>query len=203
MPLELSTLAIDGLKHLGSKINIEISRKLIASVIKLSLHADANVPPNPEIYASNADYAKQSEFAVATLFFLATKYNYDGIKLRQFLEQHSINALIIDDLIKTFDANRSEFLIKLLRTGQAFPHITDVEWKIVCDVKSAMSDCSSGELTFHVNLGNYRDKTGERETIVEFICNTEELQSLINKLKEIERHCSKLSSEESPQATTK
>ncbi|XP_055837478.1 COMM domain-containing protein 3 [Episyrphus balteatus] len=200
MALELSKLAIDGLKHLGSTINIEISKKLIASTVKLSLYADANVPPNPEIYASNADYAKQSEFAVATLLFLATKHGYDGTKLRHFLEQHSINQTIIDDLVKTYDTNRNEFLMRLLRTGHAFPHISDVEWKIVCDVKSAMSDCSSGELTFHVNLGNYREKTGERETIVEFICNTEELQSLINKLKEIERHCTKLSSGDSTQA---
>jgi len=42
---------------------------------------------------------------------------------------------------------------------------------------------------FHINLGNFRPSSGERETIVEFICNAEELQSLINRLKEIERHC--------------
>lgn len=199
MPLELSKLAVDGLKHLGSTINIEISRKLITSTVKMSLYADANVPPNPEIYASNADYAKQSEFAVATLLFLATKYGYDGTKLRQFLDQYSLNSVIVDDLIKAYDTNRNEFLMRLLRTGHAFPHVSDVEWKIVCDVKSAMSDCSTGELTFHVNLGNFREKTGERDTIVEFVCNTEELQSLINKLKEIERHCAKLSTGDSPQ----
>lgn len=105
------------------------------------------------------------------------------------MEQHEVNKLAIEELSKAFEDNKKEFFLQQLQIANTFPHITDVQWNIAADVKSSTSDCSSGELTFHINLGNYQSHTGQRDTVVEFLCNTEELQSLLNKLREIERHC--------------
>lgn len=101
--------------------------------------------------------------------------------------------MAVDELIKVYETNKTELRIKNLMTGISLPHLTNVEWKLTCDVKSSQTEYGSGELTYNVHLGRYKDKTGERETIADFVCNVEELQSLIYKLKEIERQYERLS----------
>ncbi|XP_017006134.2 COMM domain-containing protein 3 [Drosophila takahashii] len=192
-PSLLSATVVAGLKNLGAIISPPLTKLLIANSLKLTLHPDATIAPVPEIYANNAACAKQSEYAVVTLYAVATKHNWDGMQLRQQLEQlDSLDASAIDELCRVYEDNRRELLLRQLQVGHSFPHITDIQWRIVCDVKSSTSDCSSGVASFHINLGNFRPSSGERETIVEFVCNAEELQSLINRLKEIERHCSQV-----------
>jgi len=149
----------------------------------------------PEIYAQHADKAKQSEFAVVTLFSLATRHCCNAMDLRQILEQHEVDVLAVDEFIRCFEENKKDLVLRQIQVGHSFPHITDVQWRIVCDVKTSSCNSSSGELGFQINLGRYRQDIGERETIVEFLCNTEELQSLINKLKEVERHCEKIATQ--------
>lgn len=61
--------------------------------------------------------------------------------------------------------------------------------RLTCDVKSSQIDATTGTLNFCINFGRYRELSGEREMITEFVCNAEELQYLIGCLKEIERHC--------------
>ncbi|XP_016936708.2 COMM domain-containing protein 3 [Drosophila suzukii] len=185
----LSATVVAGLKNLGGIISPPLTKLLIANSLKLTLHPDATIAPVPELYASNAACAKQSEYAVVTLYALATKHGWDGLQLRQQLEQLALDAGAVDELSRVFEDNRKELILRQLQLGHSFPHITDIQWRIVCDVKSSTSDCSTGVANFHINLGNFRPSSGERETIVEFICNAEELQSLINRLKEIERHC--------------
>lgn len=76
-----------------------------------------------------------------------------------------------------------------------FPFVSDLDWKLTYDLKSSMIEQRSdvgGELTYTIDLGNFQTKSGDRQTVTEFECNTEELQSLIYKLKEIERHCEKI-----------
>lgn len=101
--------------------------------------------------------------------------------------------MAVDELIKVYEANKTELRVKNLTTGISLPHMTNLEWKLTCDVKSSQTEYGSGELTYNIHLGRYKDKTGERETIADFVCNVEELQSLIYKLKEIERQYERLS----------
>lgn len=101
--------------------------------------------------------------------------------------------MAVDELIKVYETNKTELRIKNLMTGISLPHLTNVEWKLTCDVKSSQTEYGTGELTYNIHLGRYKDKTGERETIADFVCNVEELQSLIYKLKEIERQYERLS----------
>lgn len=152
----------------------------------------ADIPANPEIYATNADLAKQAEYAVLTLLFLAIKHDFDNQKLRSLLMKHEVSPVVIEDLINAYDRNKSQLRIKNITTGLSLPHITNVEWKLTCDVKSSHVDGDSGGLLYRINLGRYKEVSGERESITEFVCNVEELQLLINRLKDIERHCEKV-----------
>ncbi|XP_017063988.1 COMM domain-containing protein 3 [Drosophila eugracilis] len=188
----LSATVVAGLKNLGTIISAPITKLLIANSLKLTLHPDATIAPVPEIYASNAACAKQSEYAVVTLYALATKHGWDSLYLRQQLEQLSMDSSAVEELSRVYEDNRKDLILRQLQVGHNFPHITDIQWRIVCDVKSSTSDYSTGVANFHINLGNFLSSSGERVTIVEFVCNAEELQSLINRLKEIERHCNQM-----------
>ncbi|TDG41124.1 hypothetical protein AWZ03_012451 [Drosophila navojoa] len=188
----LSATVIAGLKNLGTTLSAVISKTLIANSLKLTLHPDAIIAPVPEIYATNAASAKQSEYAVVTLYSVATKHGWSSITLRQQLEALDLNASAVDELTRVYEDNRKDLVLRQLQLGHNFPHITDVQWRIVCDVKSSTSDRSSGVPHFNINLGHYRQSSGERVTDVEFVCNAEELQSLVNRLKDIERHCNQV-----------
>ncbi|XP_037936538.1 COMM domain-containing protein 3 [Teleopsis dalmanni] len=195
MAFELSTSVVQGLQSLGTIIPIDLTKKLISNSIKLTLHSDETIPPVPEMYALNGDKTKQSEYAIVALFALATKHCIDSIALRHLLTKHLIDTTVLDELTRAYEENRKDLILRQLQLGFNFPHITDVEWRIICDVKSSTTNNSTGELGFLINLGRYHLISGEREHIVELFCNTEELQSLINKLKEIERHCEKVASQ--------
>ncbi|EDV35207.1 uncharacterized protein Dana_GF22318 [Drosophila ananassae] len=188
----LSATVVAGLKNLGTIISPALTKTLIANSMKLTLHPDATIAPVPEIYASNAACAKQSEYGVVTLYAVATKHGWDGLALRQQLENLSIHSMAVDELTRVFEDNRKDLILRQLQLGHNFPHITDVQWRIVSDVKSSTSDSSTGVANFYINLGHFRQSSGERITVVEFVCNAEELQSLINRLKEIERHCAQM-----------
>lgn len=171
------------------------------------------MPGNPEIYASRADHTKQAEYAILTLFFVALKHNWTSERLRTVLDQPTldISSAAIDELIDAYDTHRPDLYVHSLTTGgigggsqsaSALPHLTDVEWKLTCDVRSSQlpdaGSCSSagGPLNYTISLGRYQlsegQDSGERESIATFQCNVEELQSLIGKLKEAERHCERL-----------
>lgn len=210
--IELSSIVVDGLKCLNTSISGDLTKKLISNAVKMALYSDASeltifrtqnfrlnytfrldIPANPEIYATKPDYAKQAEFAVLTVIFLSIKHNFDGTKFRNLLETHNVSPMAVDELIKVYETNKTELRIKNLTTGISLSHLTNVEWKLTCDVKSSQTEYGSGELTYNIHLGRYKEKTGERETIADFVCNVEELQSLIYKLKEIERQYERLS----------
>lgn len=162
-----------------------------SSFIRFSLLL-ADIPSNPEIYATTPIYTKQAEYSVLTLMFLAIKYDLDNAKLRELLEGHGISDLATEELISVYEKNQTSLRIKNLTTGLSLPHVTNIEWKLTCDVKSSQIDSANGALNFRINLGRYKELSGERETITEFVCNAEELQFLIGRLKEIERHCERV-----------
>ncbi|ALC48925.1 CG12106 [Drosophila busckii] len=185
---------VAGLKNLSTTLSTGISKILIANSLKLTLYPDATIARVPEIYATHAASAKQSEYAVVALYAVATKHGWDGVTMRQQLESLGLHGAAIDELTRVYEDNHKDLVMRQLQLGHSFPHITDVQWRIVCDAKSSTADCSSGEPHFIINLGQQRSSSGERQTIVEFICNAEELHSLINRLKDIERHCRQVAS---------
>lgn len=123
---------------------------------------------------------------------MAIKHDLDNQKLRSLLEKHGVSNVVAEELIGAYDRHKSQLRIKNITTGLSLPHITNVAWKLTCDVKSSHIDGDAGGLLFRVNLGRFKEISGEREAITEFVCNVEELQFLINRLKDMERHCEKI-----------
>lgn len=128
-------------------------------------------------------------------FLLAIKHNFDSHSLKAQLDQHQLAASAVLELVQVYEDNRAALRIKNLMTGHSEPHITNAEWKLTCDIKSSEIDgvATTGDLLeYGVSLGRFTAKTGERESIADFVCNFEELQALVNRLKDIEKHCQKL-----------
>ena len=94
----------------------------------------------------------------------------------------------MDQLIELYEKHKDDIVLKLSRFGTShnLPELTNVNWELTCDVED------SAELNYKINLESFNHSTGDHESITEFLCNPEELQSFINQLKEIERHCEKI-----------
>lgn len=130
-----------------------------------------------------------------SLFLLAIKHNLDTDSLKAQLDGHQLVANAVQELVQVYDDNRAALRIKNLTTGHSEPHITNAEWKLTCAVKSSELDGAegaAGQLEYGISLGRFAPKTGERESVADFVCNFEELQALLNRLKDIEKHCKKL-----------
>lgn len=217
----LSAEVQGGLKSFHVFINAEMTKKVISNAIKMALHPSTflileflftflftnfylpyiyeytilflDVPGNPEIYATKADYTKQAECAVLTLMFVAIKHGWDSQIVRNVLEELSVSEEAAEVIVGVFDEHQADLSVQNLTTGHSLPYLTNVEWKLTCEIKSSQSDAKkAGDLNFTVSLVRFREVTGELEPIAEFKCSVEELQALVSKLKEIERHCEKL-----------
>lgn len=159
--------------------------------------------PNSDLY----------EYCLSSLYSVAIKHQLERNCLQQFLErrlQH-LNPEMMQLLLNVYERNRNKLTEKFATIGgNGYPHVTDIKWRQMTTVKSSSMNGnrrssgagSDGEVTFLINMGCFREAShlqeegeGERKTIAEFVCNTEEMQLLINKLKEVQRHCVKFSSE--------
>lgn len=209
-PFELAGCVTDGLKLLNNKINEEITKKLIVNAVKqLLIKGPGNqifklfliscifnkqllsvaLPARPEIYDSPVGLeAKQADFAVSSILLLAAQHSTDLISLRQLLDRHKINNQTVEQLVESYEKFQNEITARLAKQGYShnIPELTSVSVEI-------QQKIPSNELVYKINLQSFDHKSGRDKTIQEMFCNQEELQSLINKLKDIERHCEKIS----------
>ncbi|XP_055371487.1 uncharacterized protein LOC129605629 [Condylostylus longicornis] len=189
--LVLSSIVIEGLKNMGAQLNIELSKKIISNAVKMLLLADVRVPFNPEIYAVKPDCAKQSEYAIVTLLFLIIRHGLDKNKIKTLLNSHEINNVIIDEIIKVCEINYTKLVARNLKTGSTLLHYSgESEWKLACDIKHSNESCSN--VDYQLTLYESNEQTGDRRQIIQLVCNTEEMQALVSKLKKIENHCHRI-----------
>lgn len=162
-----------------------------------------DMPGNPEIYAHRADHTKQAEYAILTLFFVALQRAWDCDHLRAVLAHRSLAVApaASAELVAAYASHQDDLYVHSLTTGPSLPHLTDVEWKLTCDVRTSQltadlagaGGSGGGALNYTISLGRFRaDAGGERESIATFQCNVEELQALLGKLKDVERHLDRL-----------
>lgn len=129
------------------------------------------------------------------LFFQATRKGATIEDLRNYLLQKNVKSDLVDELVITYKLHKDEFKQKALTFAPAYlPYVNDVSWSLHCDVGSS-SISKPGGITFKIQLtGNSNELVEGKDVITEFVCNPEELQSLINRLKEIERSCRRVAS---------
>lgn len=133
--------------------------------------------------------------------FVALQHGWDGDHLRAVLEHRTLAVApaASAELVAAYATHQADLYVHSLTTGPSLPHLTDVEWKLTCDVRTSqlaadLADGSGGAaLNYTVSLGRFQvGAGGERESIATFQCNVEELQSLVGKLKDAERHLDRL-----------
>lgn len=153
-----------------------------------------DLPTYPQISNNDQKLICQSEYSIATLFCVAIKHNYETEKLKGFLELVPVDKNAIFEITNVYEQYRDDLIVEICKqTNRAMPQkVTEVDWKLSCDVRTSVRDSVTGELSYKINFGNFDAAKGIRNDLTEFTCNSEELQSLINKLKDIERHCDKL-----------
>lgn len=172
------------------------------------------MPGNPEIYAQSdaRAYTKQAEHAALTLFFVALRHGWSADRMRTVLADPAMRMApaAAAELCTTFAQHRDVLRVQAAvcgGSGHALPHLSDVEWKLTCAVRSSQlsaellgSSESGGDddaLQYTISLGRAQANSGagEHEPIATFQCNVEELQALVARLKEAERHCERFARE--------
>ncbi|XP_055625018.1 COMM domain-containing protein 3 [Toxorhynchites rutilus septentrionalis] len=130
-------------------------------------------------------------YALSTVLVLACKHNYDDQQLHQLLEMYIPNADVVDKIVSKYFIFKNVYTQRNAQFGIALPHVTDANWTLRSDLSSSSYSVSPGNLTFSIELESFNYKTNLKEPAVRFTCTPEELQLLINKLKDIELNCDK------------
>lgn len=156
--------------------------------LKFSLSILAIAARSDAIYETDKSAEiKSSEFAVSSVLLLSAKHSIDTVTLQRILEPLGIADRTIEQLVESYDKFGDEIHSRLGRLGNSHDlnELTNVSVE-------AQYHNSSNELIYKVTLQSFDHEIGNRRNIQEFYCNPQELQSLISKLKDIERHCERL-----------
>lgn len=143
------------------------------------------LPERQEIYGSAVGLeAKQADYAVCVVLVIASKFQLDFETFRTNLESYKIKNETIDQLSEAYERVKIGITNKLSNYGNSGGLLTNISWEL---------QHNSNGIIYKLNLEEFNHSTRQPKTIVEMYVNTDELQSFINTLKDIERHCEKIS----------
>lgn len=140
------------------------------------------------------DTINQAEYALVSLVVLSAKHNLSSNELKYLLSLQKLGDSVSDKICREYEVSLPELKTKLSTYGHTEPFITDVNWKMSCNIQSSSVN-SNAELMYNISMEGMDNTSGHSRSITNFTCNTEELQSLIAKLKDIEKHCEKIGNE--------
>lgn len=95
----------------------------------------------------------------------------------------------IEILIKKYSEKYTKIRKVLSNSSFSFPHITDVEWRLDYFVKSDTLEKMNRPVYF---LKLKTRENGGKNKDIEFACTLEQLQDLVNKLKDAEHSLSRI-----------
>lgn len=144
------------------------------------------------MFLSAEPIAVGEQYALTTVLVLACKHDFDDQQLRQLLETYMASSDIVDKIVSKYSIFRETCTPKNAEYGIALPHVTDANWTLRSDLSSSSYSTSAGNLSFSIELESFNYETNEKQPVVRFTCTPEELQLFINKLKDIELNCDKL-----------
>ncbi|XP_055606141.1 COMM domain-containing protein 3 isoform X1 [Uranotaenia lowii] len=136
--------------------------------------------------------SNDGHYALTTILIMASKQKYSEQQIYQLLESYLSNAEIIQRIASKYETQRDRFIHLNASYGITLPHVTDANWTLRSDLSSSSYSITAGNLSFLIELESFNRKNSEKTSIVRFTCTPEELQLFINKLKDIELNCDKL-----------
>jgi hypothetical protein len=130
---------------------------------------------------------KKADFGVCSILICATQHSLDALRLKEILDEHHINTKTTSQLIESYEKFKDELSNRLSKFGSTtIPNLVDVNYEV------QQYTIPSGDIIFKISFKGF-DYEHDKETIIEEIaCNQEELQLLISRLKDIERHCERV-----------
>lgn len=165
---------------------------------------------------SKIDVIKQ---VYAGLLYLCTEFtrqNQTKENVKQFLtETCNFNEARAEIFAEMYRKNKQGVEISLLNIGNHIQHVIDVKWKIDYIVKvnikyqffwtiimtnlliklqSNNIDQFSGPL-FRISIITESNNQVKKVNEINFVCNRQELQDLVYKLKDASKHCNKLTTD--------
>jgi DNA integrity scanning protein DisA with diadenylate cyclase activity len=134
------------------------------------------------------EFSKHADFAVCSILITSAQNSIDSLQLREVLEHYRVIIKTTNQLIECYEKFKDELTERLSKLGNTFdiPTLCDVDYEI------QQHYIPSGDVTFKLMLKEFDSKAKRSSVIKEFNCNFEELQLLISKLKDIERHCERI-----------
>ncbi|XP_025192957.1 COMM domain-containing protein 3 [Melanaphis sacchari] len=159
---------------------------LLSDTSEQTLHDDSTIS-----ITSKQDIAKEAYASLVTLFTIANRHCLDGKSLNQNLQTLVLaNTDRLSEIIKTYESIRPHLIEVSKITTTSLANVVDVECRLDYCVQSSVFDDVS-EFLYKVRL-----KTIDNGTIkyIDFVCNTQELQELVFKLKDAVRHLEKIAS---------
>ncbi|XP_055705448.1 COMM domain-containing protein 3 [Phlebotomus papatasi] len=188
--LNLSEGILKGLQCLNQLQDNETVQKLIENTIRKAI-GDASGFKSQLV---PGDTINQAEYALVSLVVLSAKHNLSSNELKYLLSLQKLGDSVSDKICREYEVSLPELKAKLSTYGHTEPFITDVNWKMSCNIQSSSVN-SNAELMYNISMEGMDYTSGGSRSITNFTCNTEELQSLIAKLKDIEKHCEKIGNE--------
>lgn len=185
--MELSKVILDGITFAGDVKVISNSTfdKLITQAFKTVLSSatdDSCGEFHFDDVKESKGLTKQSFASLMTLIVEAAKFDFDGQMLKAQLEGCQFDETRIAAVIKLYDSNKHKIRSLLGNYGHQHPHIVNVDWRQDFVIKSSWLS-KVGELRYIIELET--EKTGSQEhQKVTFSCSLEDLQTLVDKLKD-------------------
>ncbi|KAG5680054.1 hypothetical protein PVAND_009584 [Polypedilum vanderplanki] len=186
---KISDSVIKDLNLLNGTINEEITRKLFINSIKQIFVNGPALPIRSDIYDNEVKIeVEKAKFGVCCILLRAAQNSLDVLKLKDILNEYQINPKTIHQIVESYKKFREEFINRLsnYNTTTNIPFLVDVDYEIQqCTVSNTK------EVLYQLIFKGYDNS---RETVIKkIVCNSEELQLLISRLKDIERHCERIS----------
>jgi len=189
--MELSSGVIEGLQSAGDSLTLpdKLFALLLEGVFDILLQKDTEDNLFSNISGVSISVFKQCYYGVTALVLEVVKYNADKSSLSATLEECKWINDRIDFLSRKIEDNKSDLQIMLARIGHNHPHIVDVDWRLDYTVKNSCLD-KVNEPSYLINL-----KTQEpgKQGNLQFSCSVDELQDLVNKLKDASKSLEKAS----------
>ncbi|XP_045468764.1 COMM domain-containing protein 3 isoform X2 [Harmonia axyridis] len=153
---------------------------------------------NASLHGSKPDLIKElySNLLIATAEFVRNGLSEEEVK-RYLFEECNIIETRLNIYVNLYSNRKKGIEITLMNIGRQAPHIVDVDWKIDFVIKSSSLEQDEGPL---FRIGFTMEKFDEEEMCkknqhLNFICNSQEMQDLIYKLKDAVKHCERVAAE--------
>ncbi|KAL7035299.1 hypothetical protein ACKWTF_008308 [Chironomus riparius] len=190
LPFELAIEAVEGLNFLNDAIDEEITRKVIVNAVKQILVNGPALPARSDIYENDVKLnVKKAEYGISCTLICSARNGIDSLQLKEVLSFYKVNKKTTSQLMESYEKFKDDLTNKMMKFGSShkIETLTDVDYEI------QQQYIPNGDILFKLTLKSFDHEKGENKIIDEIYCNQEELQLLIAKLKDIERHCERIS----------